>query len=288
MTASLRRAVPVPGRLGAALMLLCGFGGSAWAQQAPASTAPENLPGMVCDAPWFKAGARIQLEADGDMPMSTTMTSRYPVVTESGCSAWLSIHSKSALAAMMGPPVVMDQVLRMRFEKAGAITGKVRSRNATINAQARYTRLFGEASFEGVGVLSYVGLPLREGSVIPGQTMTASMELEIHSLATDEMVTTLHAPSASVVVGERRVGRRQTIETALGPRECFPITYEKRSSIGPLMMGDELIQPEPAVMNITEWFCPSEGYVLRTEVHQKGKVERIDTTAIGPLGEDVQ
>ncbi|WP_052165984.1 hypothetical protein [Cupriavidus sp. WS] len=288
-------------RLPALLLLLCGVLGAARAQPAapaptdnaaaavPAASAepPPAAPGTICDTGWFRSGARTQMEADGDMPMSITMTIRHPVRTETGCSAWLTIHSKSALAAMMGPPVVMDQVHHMNFDRAaGGTGGTVSSQRATINARARYTRLFGEASFQGHGVLSYAGLAVREGAVLPGETLTSSLDLEIHSLATDAFVTTIRAPSASVTIGERRVGRARAIETTLGRRECMPITYEKRNSLGPVLMGDEVIQTEPAVMEITDWYCPTESFVLRTEVRQKGKVETIDTTALGLLGDD--
>ncbi|WP_420995688.1 hypothetical protein ACKI2N_021655 [Cupriavidus sp. 30B13] len=286
--------------------MLCGICGAAQAQPAvppdtaaaaaaaaasAASAAPAEplpaAPGTICDTDWFQSGARTQMEADGDMPMSITMTIRHPVRTETGCSAWLTIHSKSALAAMMGPPVVMDQVHHMNFDRAASGTGgTVSSQRATINARARYTRLFGEASFQGHGVLSYAGLAVREGVVLPGETLTSSLDLEIHSLATDALVTTIRAPSASVTIGERRVGRPRAIETTLGRRECMPITYEKRNSLGPVLMGDEVIQTEPAVMEITDWYCPTESFVLRTEVRQKGKVETIDTTALGVVGDD--
>ena len=291
MTAHPHGPKPAFRRLGAVLLplLLCGLADEALAQQGPTDSPAQGVPGTICDAPWFQSGARVQMEASGDMPMSITMTLRNPTFTEKGCSAWLSIHSKSALAAMMGPPVVMDQVHKMTFDRgatAGSV-GTVSSQRATINAQARYTRLFGQASFQGKGVLSYAGLAIREGVVLPGETLSSSLDLEIHSLATDEMVTTIRAPSASVSVGERRVGRAQSIETMLGRRECMPITYEKRTSLGPLMMGDDLIQTEPAIMSVTDWYCPTEAFVLRTEVRQKGKVERIDTTAIG-MDDDAQ
>ncbi|MGO4330660.1 hypothetical protein AB4Z48_01710 [Cupriavidus sp. 2TAF22] len=305
MTVHPHRPAPASGRPGAlrlaclSALLLCGTPQAAQAQApVPADAAaipaaatpaepPPRAPGTICDTDWFQSGARTQMEASGDMPMSITMVIRHPVRTETGCSAWLSIHSKSALAAMMGPPVVMDQVHRMNFDRdASGTGGSVSSQRATINAQARYTRLFGEASFQGHGVLSYAGLTVREGIVLPGQTLTSSLDLEIHSLATGEFVTTIRAPAASVTIGERRVGRARSIETMMGRRQCMPITYQKRSALGPLMMGDDVIQTEPAVMEITDWYCPTEAFVMRTEVRQKGKVERIDTTALGDQGED--
>ncbi|MGT2491069.1 hypothetical protein ACU4GD_12305 [Cupriavidus basilensis] len=39
----------------------------------------------------------------------------------------------------------------------------VSSQRATINAQARYTRLLGQASFQGKGVLGYAGPAIRGG-----------------------------------------------------------------------------------------------------------------------------
>lgn len=256
------------------------------AQSAPQDnylTASVHRPSQsICSAPWFKPRARAQLEAAGDMPMSITMEIRHPSPTTTGCSAWISIHSKSALAALMGPPVIMDQVHKMEFQTAASDTDPgISSKRATINAQASYTRLFGEASFQGNGMLGYAGLDIREGKVIPGATLNSSFDLEVHSLATDEKITTIKAPAASVVVSARTVGRKQTISTMLGRRECLPITYEKRASLGPLTIGDQVFTLEPATMHVTEWYCPSESFVLRTEVRQDGRTEVIDTTALG-------
>lgn len=180
---------------------------AAAAPPADAGTAPP-----VCQAPWFRSGARAQLEADGQMPMSITMTVRHPGPVPGGCAAWLDIHSKSALAAMMGPPVVMDQMHRLTLlGDAGAAHGRISSQHATINAQARYARLFGEASFEGTGLLSYAGHDIREGVTLPGESLHSSANLQINSLHSGEAVTTIRVPRASIHIGERRVGRRQHI-----------------------------------------------------------------------------
>ncbi|MNE99452.1 hypothetical protein D3C80_1981350 [compost metagenome] len=66
----------------------------------------------------------------------------------------------------------------------------------------------------------------------------------------------------------------------MGRKECLPITYEKRTSLGPVMVGEEVVQVEPSVMHVTDWYCPSDAFVLRTEVRQDGKVQRIDVTAL--------
>ncbi|MGO4223681.1 hypothetical protein AB4Y64_17740, partial [Lysobacter sp. TAF61] len=66
----------------------------------------------------------------------------------------------------------------------------------------------------------------------------------------------------------------------MGRKQCMPITYEKRTSLGPLMVGDEILQLEPSVLYVTDWYCPAEAFVLRTEIRQNNKVQRVDVTAL--------
>lgn len=249
---------------------------------ATAQTPPDSGAPPLCDAPWFRPGARAQLEADGKMPMSVTMTVRHPRPIENGCEAWLDIHSKSALAAMMGPPVLMDQMHHLYIVRApGSADGSITSHQATINAQARYARLFGHASFAGSGMISYAGHDIREGATLPGEAVSSSADFEVHSLHGGELVTTIRVPRATVLITERRVGRKQWIDTALGRRECLPIRFQKHTSLGLVYIGDDIERPDPYRMTVTDWYCPAEAFVLRSEVRQDKELQVIDTTAIG-------
>ncbi len=255
---------------------------AAAAPATPSVQPAEATAPPVCQAPWFRSGARAQLEADGQMPMSITMTVRHPGPVPGGCAAWLDIHSKSALAAMMGPPVVMDQMHRLTLVRdTGSANGRISSQHATINAQARYARLFGEASFEGTGLLSYAGHDIREGATLPGESLHSTASLQINSLHSGEAVTTIRVPRATIYIGERRVGRRQHIDTPLGRRECLPIRYDKQASLGEVHIGDDVERPDPYSMTVTDWYCPSEAFVLRTEIRQGDQQQVIETTAIG-------
>jgi len=266
------------------------------AQTAPAAPAADAAPvaGMspvpmpagaaLCDAPWFRSGSRVQMEGDGEMPMSITMTLREVMRTARGCSAQLEVRSKSALSALMGPPVVMDQVHEINIDRSSAtMRTRIDSRNAVINARARYARMFGEASFTGSGVFNYAGVEIKEGAMLEGETFQSSVSLKIYPLGADEVVGTMQALHASIIVGSRMVGRRQMINTVMGRKECMPITYEKRTSLGPLMVGDEILQLEPSVLHVTDWYCPMEAFVLRTEVRQNNKVQRVDVTGLEML-----
>jgi hypothetical protein len=47
-----------------------------------------------------------------------------------------------------------------------------------------------------------------------------------------------------------------------------------------VLVGEEVVQVEPTVMQVTDWYCPADAFVLRTEVRQDDKVQRIDVTAL--------
>lgn len=221
------------------------------------------------------------MEGDGALPMSITMTLRDVGRSASGCHAQLQINSKSAMSALMGPPVVMDQVHRLDIDRrTPAGQTSIESQHAVINARARYARMFGEAAFKGRGVFNYAGMNLREGATLEGETFESSLSLKVYPLGSDEVVSTLRVPHASIDISSRQVGRRQMIDTVMGRKECLPVTYDKRTSLGPLLVGEEVVQVEPTVMHITDWYCPAEAFVLRTEVKQDGKVQRIDVTAM--------
>lgn len=246
---------------------------------------------VLCDAPWFRSGARVQMEGDGDMPTSITMTLRHTTRNDAGCRAQLEVRSKSALSALMGPPVIMDQVHMVNIERrTSTASASIESEHAVINAQGRYARMYGEAAFRGQGVFNYAGTDVREGGTIDGEMFESSVSLQIYPLGGDDVIGSMRALYASINVGTRHVGKRQMIDTVMGRKECMPITYEKRTSLGPLMVGEEVVQVEPAVLYVTDWYCPAEAFVLRTEVRQRNKqdkadnrpekVERIEVTAL--------
>ncbi|WP_439686060.1 hypothetical protein [Cupriavidus oxalaticus] len=253
---------------------------SAAAQVAATQTAA-SAAAVLCNAPWFRSGSHVQMEGDGALPMSIRMTLRDVGRSASGCRAQLTVSSKSAMSALMGPPVIMEQVHEVVIDRRTSNDQtSIESQHAVINARARYARMYGEASFRGKGVFNYAGMDLREGSTLDGETFQSSVSLKVYPLGSDEVVSTMRALHASIHIGSRQVGRRQVIETVMGRKECLPITYEKRTSLGPVLVGEEVVQVEPSVMHVTDWYCPSDAFVLRTEVRQDGNVQRIDVTAL--------
>jgi len=39
---------------------------------------------------------------------------------------------------------------------------------------------------------------------------------------------------------------------------------------------------------VTDWYCPMEAFVLRTEIRQNNEVQRVDVTALEMLPEEGQ
>lgn len=260
-----------------------------------ATAAPDDRPeaptdASVCSSVWFPRGMRLQLEADGDMPMSRRSTQMAPLPTASGCQADLEIQSKTALAALMGPPVITEQKLRVLLRPAadGAPPGITGS--GTVNAWARYARLYGTTTIDGLGLLDYQyrGLPLREGDVIGGGSVEASVSFTIYARDSGIEVGKLVAPHATLTVASRRVGKRRVIQTALGPSECVPIGYVRITSIGPMIIAGEQVLPGPSHLQVTDWYCPVAGAVMRQDITEGGKTQRIDTTAADPLQQTSQ
>lgn len=254
-------------------------------QPLPADASPPAGKAGCWETLWSRTNAKVQMEADGAMPMSITTVQEPLESTPAGCQAIINIHSKSALAVLRGPPVVADQRDLVSIAPLAAPSAVRVEVHSEINARARYARLYGASTSIGEGVFNYAGADLREGAILGGETVNSSVTLKIYVRGTDEEVGELRAPHATITISSRHVGRRRAIDTALGRKECIPITYEKRSSLGPAQLVDALILTTPSVMQITDWYCPSERFVLRTEVREQGKVQRIDTTAIMPVGE---
>jgi hypothetical protein len=255
---------------------------SAWAEE-PVAQDPAN----VCRTIWFPRGARIQMEADGTMPLSRRTTLKPPLPTADGCQADIEIHSKTALAALMGPPVVTEQKQRVLLRPATSELPASISGQATVNAWGRYARLYGTTTIDGLGLLDnqYRGLPLREGDTLPGESVDASVSFSIFSRDSGDEVGKLVAPHATVSVASRRVGKRAVIRTALGQSECVPIQYVRTTSLGPMVVAGEQIVTKPARLEVTDWYCPTNGIVMRQDVSEEGKVQHIETTVVEPLSD---
>ncbi len=67
-------------------------------------------------------------------------------------------------------------------------------------------------------------------------------------------------------IGEKRVGARKTIDTALGSQSCWPITYTRNSDATTVAIKG-LVLPIPAInTTVTDWYCPKINLVALQEI----------------------
>jgi len=258
-----------------------------WADEPPpptvAAASLAHPADDACRTVWFRDGAKVQMEADGAMPMSRHTVQQRPLASGNACSVLLQFHSKTAMAALMGPPVVTDQQYAVVIvPPQDGTPGKIEG-GAVIDASGRYARLHGATHSIGTGVFDYANQDLREGAVLGGESVSSRLKLTILERESGNEVGTLEAPQATIKVASRSVGKRQIIDTALGSMDCVPIRYDRETNIGPLEVAGEAIPTQPTVMHVIDWYCPTQGFVMRSDVEENGKVQRIDTTSIEAL-----
>ncbi|AOY92617.1 hypothetical protein BKK79_13130 [Cupriavidus sp. USMAA2-4] len=271
--------VPPSSRLTPCLAALATVFAAAGTPARAEDAAPARDTG-VCRTAWFAHGGHVQMEADGNMPLSRRSTQQPPRATAAGCEVEIEIRSKTALAALMGPPIVTEQQQRVLIQppadgQQASVTG-----SAMVNAWGPHARLYGMTTIDGLGLLDYQyrGQDLREGSMLDGETVDSSASFTIYARESGEEVGKLVAPHATVEISVRQVGKRRVIQTALGPSECLPIRYVRTTSVGRLIVAGVQVLTEPSRMSVTDWFCPAEGFVMRQDIVEGGEAQRIDTT----------
>lgn len=84
----------------------------------------------------------------------------------------------------------------------------------------------------------------------------------------------------TVRTGEKTVGKRETIDTALGRLSCWPVRYDR--STEPTMANLRNVQLMiPAIQSkVTDWYCPTSNLVMRQEIDQSGQRSVIEVKSV--------
>lgn len=84
----------------------------------------------------------------------------------------------------------------------------------------------------------------------------------------------------TVRTGEKTVGKRETIDTALGRLSCWPVRYDR--STEPTLANLRNVQLMiPAIQSkVTDWYCPTSNLVMRQEIDQSGQRSVIEVKSV--------
>ncbi len=254
----------VAGVLAAGALSLAGLGalGLGTAAVPGAAQAAQPAPSGICQARFMHDGGRLQVSGTGIIQVQADLS--FSGVSKQGdqrCAADVRGNASYGLAGLPGGKSDIDHRLqvndgRSSFQRRGGGSAS------------------GDFDLRLLGLFGY-GTPITgEGQRLPGD----SFQLEIGDRGPKGEV---GLPPTTFNIGERVVGARATIDTAAaGSQSCWPIRYSRNTGATQASFNG-LVLPIPALKSeVTDWFCPEVGMVLKQEIMQAGQRSVIEVTQV--------
>jgi len=219
----------------------------------------------ACDAPFMHNGGAVRYEGTGNLKLGADLTFSEVSKTSGGqCRARVQGTASFSYAGLPPSQSRLDYLMTIKQGQASFV---------------RYDKAGGAPSGDAPFDLRMLGLfgydvPVKaEGQRLPGGTYRL--------LIGKDAPVQGGGPSGTVVrVGERVVGARSTIDTALGSQSCWPVTYDRNSDPSFATLGN-LTLPIPAlVTRVTDWYCPKPGLVMKQDIQHAGTVSTVRITHI--------
>ena len=225
-----------------------------------ASVSPAALAGL-CEAPFMHEGGQAQLTGSGALQLGADLT--FTKVNQAGGDSCEARVQGTASYGLGGLPVGKSTLDYWMTIKDGKATF------------ARHTETGGREPVNGkfdlrmLGLFAY-GEPIKQA----GQTfppLKFQINVDRKAAQTDPVV---------VSTGQKTVGERQTIDTAVGSHSCWPIRYTR--VIDPTTASfNGLVLPVPGMTStVTDWFCPKMNMVLKQTSVQAGIESVVEVTKI--------
>ena len=235
----------------------------AWSLGGAPAQAAEPAPSGICQARFMHDGGQLQVSGSGILQVNANLA--FSDVAKQGgdqCSALVKGNASYALAGLPGGESDIDHRLRVTggrssFERTGSNADSGRSFDLRL-----------------LGLFGY-GTPItREGQRLPGD----SFQLEVGDKGSKGQV---GLPPTTFHISERVVGAKTRIDTkAGGSQECWPIRYSRDTGATQASFNG-LVLPIPAMKSqVTDWFCPAYGMVLKQDIVQAGQQASIEVTQV--------
>ena len=214
----------------------------------------------VCGARFFHDGGSIEIAGTGIVTVSAHLSfSKVRKTSPVVCQAQVNGQVSYGLMGLFSGVTDVDHLMRVNGAKTTF------SGSGTAGAQ--------EAPAIDLKMLSLFGY----GAAIrsPGQRLPAqSFPVSIGDPARGPVT------PMTIRTGEKTVGKRETIDTALGRLSCWPVRYDR--STDPTMANVRNIQLMiPAIQSqVTDWYCPASDLVMRQEIDQGGQRSVIEVKSV--------
>jgi len=223
-----------------------------------AAAAPAAHAG-ICDAPFMHDGGMVQLTGSGNINLGADLS--FAEVAKQGagdCRARVQGVARFSYAGLPPGKSELDYLMTVRSGQATFV---------------RYDRAGERPADDGQFDLRMLGLFAYdrisgEGQRLPGATyrINAGRDAPVGGSPT------------TVRIGEKQVGARQPLQTALGRYACWPITYS-RDTEPTFATFKGITLPVPGMSTtVTDWFCPEVNLVMKQEIDLAGTRSTVEIT----------
>ncbi len=213
----------------------------------------------VCNARFFHNGGSIAIAGSGVMTVSAQLAfSKVTKTSPEVCQAQVNGNASYALMGFLGGSTDVDHLMRVNGLKTSLTKPGTAPNPDAATLDLRMFSLFG------------YGVPIKSvGQRLPAQSFRI-------------LLGPSDKPATPMVVrtGEKTVGPRESIQTALGKQNCWPVRYDRNTD--PTMANVRGVTlPVPAIQSrVTDWFCPTVNLVMKQEIEQSGQRAVIEVTAV--------
>ena len=215
---------------------------------------------QICEARFFHNGGVIEIGGSGMLNVSAKLTfSQVKKTSPTVCQAQVKGFANYALMSFLSGSSDIDHVLSV-------------SGNQTSVANARPGKSADAAIFDVqlLGLFGF-GAPIKAA----GQKFAA----QSYSLAVGDPKRGPTTP-VGVRMGEKTVGAQQSIQTAAGKLQCWPVRYP-RSTDATTAQVQGMVLPIPSIPSqVTDWFCPSTNLVMKQEIEHSGQKSVIEVKVL--------
>lgn len=215
----------------------------------------------LCEAPFMHEGGQAQLSGSGGMQLGADLA--FSEVRKEGadtCQARVQGTATFGLAGLPGGKTSLDYWMAV---KNGNASFERRTDQGTREP------VDGKFDLRMLGLFAY-GQPITS----VGQTFPA-MRFQINvghkAVQTQPIV---------INTGQKKVGERQSIQTASGTQSCWPIHYTRITDPTQASFNG-LVLPVPGMTSaVTDWFCPDLNMVMKQESTQSGVTSVVEVTKL--------
>jgi hypothetical protein len=215
---------------------------------------------QICEARFFHNGGVIEIGSSGMLNVSARLTfSQVKKTSGTACQAQVKGFANYALMSFLSGSSDIDHVLNV-------------SGNQTSVASARPGKSADTATFnvQLLGLFGF-GAPI----LAAGQKFAA----QSYTLAVGDPKRGPTTP-VGVRMGEKTAGAQQTIQTAVGKLQCWPVRYS-RSTDATTAQVQGMVLPIPSIPSqVTDWFCPSTNLVMKQEIEHSGQKSVVEVKVL--------